>query len=343
MSKNIYLKQNFALEDKEENGELTGKFSGVANSGKSVGYHSGFDELVTDIESLTYKSQIPVFLNHWHENIVGFATLKKEDGKLLIDGKISQATQFGKDVLNLAKDGFLWELSIGVSSDNYERVKEKTNVNGFDIDPPATIIRDGHIFEVSFVPIGADSETVVEIFNKQKGVNKMKVEFDKDKWEKFACGCGGKADSTLEELEEVIVDSDELKAIEDENKALKDALAAANEKLKAYEDEELKKKVTEAAEAKGIKLSDERIAELSQDSAKANMFIEMASSIEAKKVIDPKFTKKVELPAETISNTALSATEKSELRRQKARELVKLGKAKDFLAAMTMLPEEDFK
>lgn len=343
MLKNIYLKQNFALEDKTDTGELTGKFSGIANSGKSVGYHSGFDDLITDIEGLSFKEQIPVFMNHWHENIVGFASLTKSEGKLLIDGKISQATQFGKDVLNLAKDGFLWELSIGVSSDNYEKVKEKTMVNGFEANPGSTIIRDGHIFEVSFVPIGADSETVVQIFNKQKeGVNKMKVEFDKDKWEKFACGCGGSADSSLEDIEKKLaVDEEEAEALKAENEALKAEIAALKEKIAADEAEEMKKEVKQIADKKGIKLSDEKLAELSSDSVKAKMFIEMASDFEDKKTIDPKFTKKVVIPE--TKETVLSAVDKSKARRLKAQELIDSKQAKDMVEAIAMLPDEDFK
>ncbi len=348
MSKNVYLKQNFLLEDTTKDGELSGKFTGVANSGKSVGYHSGYEELITDIEGLTYKSQIPVFLNHWHENIVGYATLEKKDGKLLIDGKISQATQFGKDVLNLAKDGFLWELSIGVSSDNYEKVKEKTSVNGFEVMPPATIIREGNIFEVSFVPIGADSETVVEIFNKQKGAKKMKIEFDKEKWEKFACGCGGTSESSLEDLEKIVQEKDmedeEEKEMKAANAAMKEEIDALKAKLKEYEDEEMSKKVKEAAEAKGIKLSDEQLKVYASDKAKAEMFIEMSGLMaEPKKVIEAKFAKKVVIEKEGEDLSTLSAEEKSAKRRAKAHEMVKLGQAKDFVSALAKLPEEDFK
>ena len=342
MKKNIFLKQTFLLEDTTEDGQLSGKFSGIANSGKSVGYHSGFDDLITDIEGLTFKDQIPVFMNHWHENIVGFASLKKEDGKLLIDGKISQATQYGKDVLNLAKDGFLWELSIGVSSDNYERLKEVTTVNGFEANPGSTIIRDGHIFEVSFVPIGADSETVVQIFNKQKeGVNKMKVEFDKDKWEKFACGCGGSADSSLDDISKKLeVDQEEADALKAENEALKAEIAALKEKIAADEEEEMKKEVKEIADKKGIKLSDDKLKELTSDTTKAKMFIEMASSMEDKKTIDPKFVKNVVIGQESI---VLSAVDKSKARRAKAQELIDSKQAKDMVEAIAMLPDEDYK
>lgn len=343
MSKKVYLKQNFLLDDTTKDGELSGLFSGIANSGKSVGDHSGFQNLITDIDGLSFKSQIPVFLNHWHEHIVGFAKLEKRDGQLYIEGKISQATQYGKDVLNLAKDGFAWELSIGVNSDNYENVKEKTSVNGFDVEAPATIIRDGHIFEVSFVPIGADSETVVEIFNKQQGAIKMKVEFDKDKWEKFACGCGGTAESSLEDLQSKLEEEEEKeKEILEENKVLKSEIEALKAKLKEYEEEEMSKKVTEAANSKGIKLSDEQIKSYVADKAKAEMFIEMASSIsEPKKVIDPKFTKTVVVSTEKTS--LMSDEQRSVARRAKAHEMVKLGQAKDFAAAISLLPDEDFK
>lgn len=348
MSKEIFLSQTFGLSEKNDDGKLTGKFEGVANSGQPVKDHWGIQNLITDIESLTFKDQIPIFLNHWSEQIVGFASLEIKDNQLWVSGQISKATEHGKQVLALAEDGFKWELSIGVSG-NYEEIREQAvSVNGYDSPIPSTIIRQGRVFEVSFCPIGADDQTFVNVFNKQvkekKGEIKMKVEFDKAAWEKFACGCGGTAESTLEELEEVMIDADELQALKDENEALKKEIADLKAKAEEEEKAETVEQISSIAKEKGIELSDDKIKELASDKEKSKMFLEMASSLKvAKKQIDPKFTQKVVVTdPDGSKNVTLSSEQKAYERREKAKKLAK-DKGISFAEAVGLLPDEDFK
>ena len=347
MSKEIFLSQTFGLSEKTEDGKLTGKFEGVANSGKPVKDHWGIQNLITDIESLTFKDQIPIFLNHWNEQIVGFASLEIKDNQLFVSGQISKSTEHGKQVLSLADEGFKWELSIGVSG-NYEEIREKAvTVNGYESPVPSTIIRQGRVFEVSFCPIGADDQTFVNVFNKQKkekGDIKMKVEFDKAAWEKFACGCGGTAESTLEELEEVVVDAEEIQAMKDKIAALEKENEELKAKIAAEEEEVVVEQISSIAKEKGIELSADKIKELASDKDKAKMFLEMAGSLKVvKKTIDPKFTKKVEASnPEGTQNVTLSAEQKAAERRKKINELAK-ERGISFAEAVGLLPDEDYK
>lgn len=342
MSKEIFLSQTFGLQEKTDDGKLTGKFEGVANSGQPVKDHWGIQNLITDIDGLTFKEQIPIFLNHWSEHIVGFASLEIKDSQLLVRGQISKSTEHGKQVLALADEGFKWELSIGVSG-NYEEIREApVTVNGYESPVPSTIIRQGRVFEVSFCPIGADEKTFVNVFgkaNKKEGDKVMsKVEFDKAAWAKFACGCGGTEESTLEELEEIVVDSEDIKAIEDENAALKAEVEALKAKLAEYEEADAEEEIEEMAKAKGLELSAEELKDYASNKDKANMFLSMASKLkDVKPKIDPKFAKPVVIEKEVT--TSLS---KKEERRAKARLMAK-EKGISFIDAIAMLPEEDFK
>lgn len=360
MSKEIFLSQTFGLQDKDAGGKLTGKFEGVANSGQPVKDHWGMQNLITDIESLSFKDQIPIFLNHWSSDIVGFASLEVRDKQLWVSGQISKSTEEGRKVLALADEGFKWELSIGVTG-NYEEIRETAvEVNGYESPVPSTIIRQGRVFEVSFCPIGADDQTYVNVFNKQnklfnkKGEIEMskKVEFDAAAWAKFACACGGDANSTLAELEEVLVDEDELQVLKDENETLKaeieelkKAIAELKEQLEEVEAEveaeETEAELSKLAKAKGIELSAEKLKELASDKDKAKMFLEMASAMkDAAKKIPNKFTKAVKVTEG--SSTFASTEDKAHERKKKAHELAK-AKGITFAEAIGMLPDEDYK
>lgn len=345
MSNKIFLTQTFDLSDQDSTGELSGKFKGVAYSGQPVGYHSGFQNLITDVNDIEFKPKIPIFLHHNPTLIAGYATIKVENNKIMIEeGQISKTTQSGLEVLNLAKEGFEWEFSIGYSYDwdDIEDVKkdQTTNVNGYDISGPATIVRKSWLQEVSFVPVGADKSTKAEIFNKQNDREikmKNKIEFDTEAWEKFACGCGGTKDSSLDELADIVIDDSDLKAIEDENAALKAEIAALKAKLEEVEMKDMGEKMSALAIEKGISLSAEKLAEYSSDKVKAESFIEFASSIEVTKKIDAKFAKSVVIekiePAKTDSKTDRIA------RITQAKELMKQGKAKSLPHALLMLDQ----
>lgn len=354
MSKEIFLSQTFGLQDKNDDGQLTGKFEGVANSGQPVKEHWGIQNLITDIESLSFKEQIPIFLNHWAEHIVGFASLEIKDNQLWVTGQISKSTEHGKQVLALASEGFKWELSIGVSG-NYEDIRETAvSVNGYDSPVPSTIIRQGKVFEVSFCPIGADDQTFVNVFKKpinKKGdmVMSKKVEFSAAEWAKFACSCGGTAESTLAELEEVIVDSEDLKEIEEEktaleleNEALKKEIEELKAKLEEIEAADIEEEVAEMSKKKGLELSSEELKDYASNKEKAKMFLEMASKLkDVKPKIESKFTKPI-VVSTTSTVLGSSEREKAEARRKKATELAK-EKGISFVEAVGMLPEEDFK
>lgn len=142
-------------------------FDGLAYSGEVIPRHYIFENLFIDLDSLNAKSQIPIFRDHSPSQIAGHGTLYKDaDNQLKVKGRIYQNSH-GSEIAEIAKEGFNWELSIGAVPTYLEEIpkgKEMT-VNGVTSDEGMVIFRDTRIIEVSFVAIGADSNTSAEVFS----------------------------------------------------------------------------------------------------------------------------------------------------------------------------------
>lgn len=113
--------------------------------------------------------------------IVGHGKAEIASGKLLVHGLISPSTVAAKQVIELAKSGFRFQASVGVTPTRYERVRagETVEVNGAAVTSPAsgfTLVRAGVLKEVSIVAIGADGNTSVTISAAYKGLKMDETE-----------------------------------------------------------------------------------------------------------------------------------------------------------------------
>ena len=93
--------------------------------------------------------------------IVGHGQAEVAGGKLLVRGSITPSTTAAKQVIELARGGFRFQASVGVTPTRYERVRagETVEVNGAAVTSPASgfmLVRAGVLKEVSVVAIGAD-------------------------------------------------------------------------------------------------------------------------------------------------------------------------------------------
>jgi hypothetical protein len=100
--------------------------------------------------------------------IIGHGKAIVATGKLLVQGTITPSTEASRQVIELARGGFRFQASVGLSPTNYERVRpnETVEVNGRAIKAPAsgfTLVKAGVLREVSIVAIGADANTSVTI------------------------------------------------------------------------------------------------------------------------------------------------------------------------------------
>jgi hypothetical protein len=248
--------------------------------------------------------------------------------------------------MDLAEDGFDWEMSIGIFDFNIQEVTNET-VNGFKLEK-GIVLRGGTIREVSLVSIGADSNTKAEVFNFKKGDEMDKITLSKEDYSKLllACGCGG--DTKPEELAEEVEEKNKSK--EDEVKELKEEISALKTKLAEYEDKEKEEKeksemsarktsIETALSAKKATFAKEKIESASKTQEATDLLLGLIEGMTAPtetppiKKIDGKFSKKVDLDDGTDPSATLSAEDIN----KKAELLVKEGKADNLFDAILMV------
>ncbi len=103
---------------------------------------------------------------HSLDAICGQATKISHDGKTLtIEADLMPVSEDAKKVHALAKAGFRFQASVGVTpSEVYQVDKGETDtLNGAEVSGPCYIVRAGVLNEVSVVPLGADGSTQTAI------------------------------------------------------------------------------------------------------------------------------------------------------------------------------------
>lgn len=137
---------------------------GIAYTGGLLPTKAGV-EVVLDLEGLEIAPTVPLLANHENkvENKLGDIEVVAVDGNLVIDGKITATTFIAREIINQAKEGAKWELSVGVKVRTVEHLIEETTVNGKAWAVGTTVARTAELREISIIPIGADPGTFLEI------------------------------------------------------------------------------------------------------------------------------------------------------------------------------------
>lgn len=142
------------------------RFSMIAHSGDS--FTKGGETFVVDLSStIADREEMPMLLNHKPENIAGQAEKIEIGDDIRLSGFVSQVTPAGKEVLDLAGEGFKWQASIRVDPANVEKIDEgeEVEVNSRTFSGPIVVLKDNKILETSFVPLGAERSTQVAILS----------------------------------------------------------------------------------------------------------------------------------------------------------------------------------
>ena len=124
-----------------------------------------------ELSGLTWRadSAVPILCQHRTysiDSICGQATAVKVDGNSLkIDADFMPVSQDAKKVYELAKAGFKFQASVGVSPSDvlYVGENESATLNGAEVKGECYIVRAGVLNEVSIVPLGADGSTQTAI------------------------------------------------------------------------------------------------------------------------------------------------------------------------------------
>lgn len=112
---------------------------------------------------------VPVLCQHKTysiDAICGQATKVKVDGRsLVIEADFMPVSQDAKKVHDLAKAGFKFQASVGVSPSDviFIEANQSCKLNGEEVKGECYIVRAGVLNEVSIVPIGADGSTQTAI------------------------------------------------------------------------------------------------------------------------------------------------------------------------------------
>lgn len=126
--------------------------------------------VVLEFSGISFDKNIPILLDHqpMGRSIVGHGEPYMADGKLKARGVVSAegATEAAHTVITAARGGFPWKTSIGGNPSTKPQLVPAGSskvVNGQRHEGPFDYIAKARLYEISFVPIGADSDTSATI------------------------------------------------------------------------------------------------------------------------------------------------------------------------------------
>lgn len=144
---------------------------------------SGWDlPVVIDLAGLENGNVLVANLDHDPKQRVGNFTVDNDGRRLRAKGQATAATQARDQVINSAKDGYVWQASLEVQPKLVYEVKKGDSVqlNGRTINGPVSVTRKGVLKGFAFVSHGADDDTEVSIAAQAKRKTmKSNVSFEK--------------------------------------------------------------------------------------------------------------------------------------------------------------------
>lgn len=137
-------------------------YSGGMMTGTPIG------NVIVDLAGINANGERkPILQEHDRKRIVGHSDRITKAGNLSLSGSISRKTPAGREVSDLADEGFPWQASMGIDMQKLEVVKpgKTVIVNDREVKGPAVVVRQCLLKESSFVPLGADSATSAAVFS----------------------------------------------------------------------------------------------------------------------------------------------------------------------------------
>ncbi len=130
----------------------------------------GWGNVAIDLAGLELPPMVPILADHNANlsGIVGQGTPRAANGTLVVAGPLTVSTEAGARVVQLAKEGFSFQASVGVEPLRHEFIAggQSAEVNGRALVAPREgfkLVRAGRLREVSITAIGCDIETAVSI------------------------------------------------------------------------------------------------------------------------------------------------------------------------------------
>lgn len=144
------------------------RFKILAYTGGKLHLDGWDTPLVVDLSKLPTANTFPIVLDHEQsvEATLGQCQNVFNDGrKLVLTGPITGTSKRVRDVIDQADNGHQWQASIGaLVTAGYDVPEgESTRVNGRVLAGPIFVATQARLIETSVLPIGADSNTVVNL------------------------------------------------------------------------------------------------------------------------------------------------------------------------------------
>ncbi|MCK6485455.1 MAG: hypothetical protein L6R00_15110 [Phycisphaerae bacterium] len=143
------------------------RFTMIAYTGEPMRVEGWRFPVVVDLEGLSIPSQRrPVRFGHSVYAGVGHTErIAVEAGRLIAEGIVSRDTAAAREVVVSGKRGFPWQASIGaqVAQAEFVRNGKSVTVNGKTFEGPLYVARRTVLGEISFVDLGADTNTAATI------------------------------------------------------------------------------------------------------------------------------------------------------------------------------------
>ncbi len=140
---------------------------GLAYGGGKINLPGWKYPVVVDLAGLALPDSVPLLANHENRTAarVGMVNARVTDNALEIEGEIVASGDVAEEIVNQAKAGADWQLSIGAEVKASELVAagRQREVNGRAMDGPFYHIQQAVLREVSVVAVGADGTTRLRI------------------------------------------------------------------------------------------------------------------------------------------------------------------------------------
>lgn len=185
------------------------RFRMIANNGDMMDIDGYTNPVVVDLASidLAKSQQIPALFLHDRsgaDSIVGqIDKVFLAEGYLQAEGFFVKGPVTSK-VLEKAEDGYVWQCSIGGEPAYVDMVKQGQTiaVNGKTFEGPLCVARGLKLVEISFVVIGADTQTAAVLASKKAAKNR-KIEGYAMSFEDWlvSLGFGTESQSSLTEIQ----------------------------------------------------------------------------------------------------------------------------------------------
>jgi len=143
------------------------KFRIVAYTGAPIRQGWSREPVVIDMAGMQLPATVPVVLGHDYTlgSILGQGRPFIEAGQLIVEGEILADNENARQVMALAAAGYQFQASVGADVRRHQKIDADgvTQVNGAAHVGPVRIVKASALREVSFVTLGADSQTSVAI------------------------------------------------------------------------------------------------------------------------------------------------------------------------------------